>query len=186
MGTNPWYNRLNYSSSIREHRTHWATFALNHPRELESLLQLGQQDLNTVSDRALWIVEFVAKQQLPLLYPHLALLMAVMGATQREASVRSIAKITELLMLQYYSKKDGQLHEMVQKSHLERIAEHCFSWLLGSYKVAAKAHSMTCLYWLGTDFDWIHPELQAILQQHYTKGSAGYRARARMVLDKLS
>ena len=41
---------------------------------------------------------------------------------------------------------------------------------------------MTSLYLLGNKFEWIRPELQMILEQNYSLGSAAYKARARQIL----
>ncbi|WP_378176144.1 hypothetical protein [Aquimarina sp. SS2-1] len=44
---------------------------------------------------------------------------------------------------------------------------------------------MTSLYLLGTEFDWVHPELKITLENNYHSGSAAYQARSRMILKKL-
>ena len=89
-------------------------------------------------------------------------------------------------MLDYYSKKETKSKEVLSEHQLERIATICFDWLIGPHNVAPKAHSMTCLYLLGRDFEWIHPELKMVIEQNYASGSAAYKARARMVLSKLN
>ena len=44
---------------------------------------------------------------------------------------------------------------------------------------------MSSLYFLGTEFDWIHPELKIIIEQDYNSQSAGFKARSRHVLEKM-
>jgi len=45
---------------------------------------------------------------------------------------------------------------------------------------------MTCLLLLGRKFDWILPELKMVLEQNYENGSAAYKARARMTIEKIN
>jgi len=45
---------------------------------------------------------------------------------------------------------------------------------------------MQTLALLGQEFEWIHPELKAVLEQGYAGGSAGYKARARRILKNLN
>jgi hypothetical protein len=70
-------------------------------------------------------------------------------------------------------------------NHLELITASCFDWLIGDHKVAAKVYAMTSLLLLGRKFEWIHPELKMVIEQNYASGSAAYKARARMTLEKL-
>ena len=53
-------------------------------------------------------------------------------------------------------------------------------------KVACQVHAMTALYFLGTEYDWIHPDLEQIVQQNIHNGSAGYKARGRHILENIS
>jgi len=45
---------------------------------------------------------------------------------------------------------------------------------------------MNSLYFLGTEFDWIHPELKTIIERDYSSQSAGFKARARHILIKIN
>ena len=53
-------------------------------------------------------------------------------------------------------------------------------------EVATKAYAMTCLQLLGTEFDWIQPELKNCIKKQYHEQSAAFKARSRMVLKKLN
>ncbi|MEN1786069.1 MAG: hypothetical protein AAGF77_13140 [Bacteroidota bacterium] len=70
-------------------------------------------------------------------------------------------------------------------SHLEGIATVCFDWFIGEYKVATKVFAMTSLFYLGATFDWIRPELKAILTEKIAYGSAGFQNRGAKILEKL-
>ena len=52
-------------------------------------------------------------------------------------------------------------------------------------KVAARAYSMTSLFHLGKDVNWVHDELQMVIEQNYATESVAYQARARIILKKL-
>ena len=69
----------------------------------------------------------------------------------------------------------------------EKMTSRCFEWLIDDQlKVAPRAYSMISLFHLGKDINWIHEELQLVIEQNYAQESAAYKARARMVLKKLS
>ena len=57
--------------------------------------------------------------------------------------------------------------------------------MIGDYKVAPKAYSMTTLYLFGKEFNWIHPELAIILERDFYNESAAFKARARHILKKI-
>jgi len=61
----------------------------------------------------------------------------------------------------------------------------CFDWLITEQKVACQAYSMDALYLLGTEIDWIHPELEITLEQNIHHRSAAYKARGRITLEKI-
>jgi hypothetical protein len=66
------------------------------------------------------------------------------------------------------------------------MTECCFDWLISKQKVACKVFGMTALFYLGTEFDWIHPELKAIISENIHENSPAYRARGKHVLKKIS
>lgn len=138
-----------------------------------------------ISCKACWVLETTVKENPELLLPHISYFTENMGSVHLDSSVRPIAKICEILAINYFSKKENKIQKLLSESDLERMAAACFDWLIGPYKVAPKAYSMTSLYLLGNKFDWIHPELKSVLLKNYPEGSAAYKARARMILKKL-
>lgn len=177
--------KLDYIDHTREKRGMMAEMALNRPQMLPLLLEVAFEKNKHISDKAIWVAEYTVKQEVSLLLPYLALFTKNLHLVKREQGIRPLAKMCELLLLDYYSKKETASKKFMKTTYLEQIASACFDWLIGPHNVAPKAHSMTCLYLLGKDFDWIHPELKMILEQNYASGSAAYKARARMVLAKL-
>lgn len=178
--------KLDYVNHTREKRGRMADMALNQPEMIPLLLQVAFEKNQEISDKAIWVVEYTIKQNILLLLPHLVLFTRNLHLVKREQGIRPMAKLCELLTIDYYSSKETESKKIVTKEQLERIASACFDWLIGPHNVAPKAHSMTCLYLLGSDFEWIHPELKMVIEQNYASGSAAYKARARMVLAKLN
>ena len=65
------------------------------------------------------------------------------------------------------------------------MTECCFDWLITDKKIACQARAMTALFHLGTEFEWIHPELQQIIEQNIHLGSAGYKARGKNTIKQI-
>lgn len=138
-----------------------------------------------VSHRACWVMEFAAKENLSSILTYLNDFTSNLGRVHFDSSVRPLAKICEFLIKGYFSDTEKEIRKAITEKHLDAITTACFDWLIGDYKVAAKAYSMTCLLLLGKKFDWIHHELKMVLEQNYAEGSAAYKARARMTLAKI-
>lgn len=185
MTKNELLQKLDYVNHTRQKRGEMATLTLNRPEIIPLFFEIAFESNTPISDRAIWVVEYAVKQDLYLLLPHLKPFIENLGTLKREQAIRPMAKMCELLLLDYYSKKETLSKKFVTRKHLEQLSTVCFDWLIGPHNVAAKAHSMTCLCLLGQDFEWIHPELRMVIEQNYASGSAAYKARARMVLVKI-
>ncbi len=169
----------------REKRSSFAHMILQQPTLLPELLSICEQVDDEISFRAAWGLEFLCKDSITPLLTHLDRLFIITPKVYQHQAVRPMAKIFEYLSLGYYKKKDPQIQQALSRLHREKMIEICFDWLITDQKVAAKAYSMTSLYLLGTEFDWVHPELKNILENTYSNGSAAYQARCRMVLKRL-
>lgn len=163
-----------------------ASLISDDPDLIRPLLEIIFKDENPISCRGSWVLEFTLKKKLYYIYPHLNFLTSNISGVRLDSSVRPLAKICEFLAKAYFSKTKNEAQKALQEKHLEDIAAACFDWLIGDYKVAAKAYSMTSLLLLGRKFNWIHPELKMVLEQNYAEGSAAYKARARMTLAKIN
>jgi len=71
------------------------------------------------------------------------------------------------------------------ENHIELMVEACFDWLILDKKVATKAYAMRALFQFGKLQDWIYPELQVILEQQYSSGSAGFQFACKEILGKI-
>ena len=179
------YKALDYANHSREKRMEMALLISENPHLIDPLFEIATIDDSQISSRACWILEFTARENLPFIFPHLNTFTGILYVLKRESSIRPIAKICELLMLAYFKEENHTIKKVLTEDHLEKITAACFDWLIGKYKVAPKAYSMTSLFLLGTKYDWIHPELKMILEQNFADGSAAYKARARMTLSKI-
>ncbi|TMM53669.1 adenylosuccinate lyase [Maribacter algarum] len=179
------YDALDYVNHSREKRMEMAMLISENPQLIKPLLEIAFEDKNPISSKACWVMEFTAKENLPYLFPYLNQFTKAIGLLKLDSSVRPMAKICEYLIKGYFQKKHEDVRTALNEVHLEEITSACFDWLIGNHKVAAQAYSMTCLLLLGRKFDWIHPELKMTLEKNYAAGSAAYKARARMTLEKI-
>ncbi len=166
-------------------RMEMARFILQHPQLVHNMLEIAFQNDNPISARACRVLEYAARQDLRYLDPHLDQWVSGLSGLHLDSSIRPMAKICELLVLEYYGEASKTGTSCLAPKHLEIMVSACFNWLIGPHKVAPKAYSMTSLYHLGKDHDWVHAELQLLLENEYSNGSAAYKARARQILWKL-
>lgn len=185
MNIDQLYEKLNYVNHSRTMRMEMARFILQHPQLVNSLLEIAFQNDDPVSARACWVLEYTARQDLRYLDTHLDQWVSGLSGLHLDSSIRPMAKICELLVLEYYGQAPDTGPSCLVPKHLELMVSVCFDWLIGPHKVAPKAYSMTSLYHLGKDYDWVYAELQLLLENEYSNGSAAFKARARQILSKL-
>lgn len=132
--------------------------------------------------KACWIMELVLEADLELIRPHLETFCNNLKKYREDGALRSISKICLFICRKHYAKNTARFAERKQ---LERIAESCFDWLISGGKVAMKAYAMRALLLLGKDFDWIHEELETVVEKGFADHSAAYQSAARDILKKL-
>ncbi len=169
----------------REKRSYFANLILQNQELLPQLIEICHLVDDKISCKASWGLEYICKDNLDAILPFLESFVILLPKVHLDPAVRPIAKICEYLILGYYKYKNPKIREHLIVRYREKIVEACFEWLITDQKVAAKAYSMTSLYLLGTEFEWVHPELKVTLENNYYKGSAAYKARSRMILKKL-
>jgi len=147
---------------------------------LEEVIVIAKKNEDKVSAKAARAMELVGVQNIALLLPYVDDIFIISKTNQRDDVIRPMAKIMELLVTHHFNKKKKISLGTQQK---EEIISICFDWMITPQKIAPQAHSMLALYKLGTEFDWVHPELKLILEQNYAQGSAGYKARSRKILN---
>lgn len=177
--------KLNYTKAYRKTRLEVAHWVLDNPEIFPDLLDFCYDLKSDISYKSCWILEFVVKENLSLLYPEIDRFCDQLEHITRDQSLRPMAKICEMLVDAYYKKKSPVIKQVLTQKHKEQITANCFDWLITDQKVACKAYSISSLYALGTEFEWIHPELEIILREGYNKHTAAFKARARQYLTKL-
>ena len=134
---------------------------------------------------ASWVFDHLMRKNLDFILPFTSEFVQGIKNLTSESCIRPMAHTCQMLMESYFEKKDPSFIAAMDQKLLEALVEVCFDWLLEDHKVAAKVFSMTSLYHLGKRFEWIHPELKSVLQKTIASGTAGYKSRARKLLDKL-
>lgn len=180
------YKELNYVDHSREKRLYYANLAIGNPEMVQPLLEILFEVDDKISCRAAWVFEFLCGEKLEEIIPHLDLFTQNMSRVHLDPAVRPVAKICEYLTKAYYGKEDTKIKEQLTEAHKEKIIEACFDWMINDEKIAPKAYSMNSLYLLGTEYDWIHPELAMILERDFQMQSSGFKARARHILKRIN
>ena len=162
------------------------TKLLEQPKDAIHYLKISQTNKKPIAARAAMLLEFAAKKNLEIVFEIWPSFFKIISNVNLDGSIRSYSKLCELIVLESYSKKTKDKNRyQLTNSQKKAITNCCFNWLIGENKVASKAHSMECLLWLGYDIDWVHPELISVLELNFGDGSAGYKSRARKVLNAL-
>ncbi|MEL6812739.1 MAG: adenylosuccinate lyase [Bacteroidota bacterium] len=177
---------INYDKAYRANRMNGALWVIEHPETFEELLHYSFGNDKELAHRAAWVLEFVFLEKPELLYPHLDIFFEKLPTVHKDSILRPCANICEKLAIAHYKKKDTVLGDAFTHAHKLQMTECCFDWMITPQKIACQARAMTALYYLGTEFDWIHAELKQIVAQNIHTGTAGYKARGRKVLEQIS
>ncbi|WP_396596671.1 adenylosuccinate lyase [Dokdonia sp. R86516] len=180
------YDELAYVNHSREKRAYYAQLITNEPGLMELVLEILFMVDDTRSPKAGWIAEFATKEDITTILPHLELFTTKMHTVYQDAALRPVSKICEELAISYYKLKNPQTRASLARIQRERMVTAAFDWLITDQKVAVKAYSMTTLYHLGTEIDWVHRDLKRIMEDGYATGSAAFKARCRHVSSWIS
>ncbi len=181
MTLNELYNELHYVNHSREKRIYYAGLIIDHPCMMRHVLEILFMVDDPMSNRAGWLAEFVTKEDITIILPHLDYFTTHMHTVYKHSALRPVAKICEHLIISYYKERDAHTIKHLNTNHKNSIVEAGFDWLITDQKVAVKAYTLTSLYYLGTEINWIHPELQRIMEDSYSNESAAFKARCRHV-----
>ncbi|MFV0540697.1 MAG: adenylosuccinate lyase [Aestuariibaculum sp.] len=181
------YNALNYVTHARDNRSKYANMVKNNMDLFPVLLQILFKVDNKISCRAAWIMEFICSDNIETITPYLDYFTENISQVHLDMAVRPVAKVCASISQTYNAKQDSTIKVSLKQKHKELLIETGFDWLIGSQKVAVKAHAMETLFLLGKeqDFLWVHPELIQILEQDFSKESAAYKARAKSIFKRI-
>jgi hypothetical protein len=177
--------QLSQLNAYRKDREELAFYVLEHPECFEYLFESCFQVDEDISYKSAWILEMVCLMNLKILIPHLDSFLENLPRVYKNQAVRPMAKICEELALRYYTNKEPSFKFVLSKKQREQLTEICFDWLITDQKVACKAYAMQCLYLLGNEFRWIHPELKILLFKDFHTQQPAFKARAKHILKKL-
>jgi len=185
MDTEILVEKLNFPRAYRKTRLDIAQWVIDHPETFSELLNICFKTDEKISYKAAWILEYVCAEKLEMLLPYLDVFFENIPKSHIDQAVRPFSKICLMLAKQYYIKKDDLVVHSLKQKHRQTMTECCFDWLITNQKVACQAYSMDALYLLGTEKEWIHPELKITLEQNISSQSAAYKARGRITLEKI-
>lgn len=180
------FRELDDVNATRACRAKYAAIIVSNPNLIKPLLEVVFLGNRKKSPRASWILEHVYKDNPKLLFPYIDYFFENLKTLHIDSATRPCVKIVELLIESYYKKKDAVIIQLISMHHKEQIIEACFDWLIREEKVAVKVYSMNALFYLGMEFDWIHSELKTIIERDYHTHSAGFKAKSRHILKRMS
>lgn len=172
-------------TSYREYRMKYAQLVIKQKELFKHILEIAFDEEDKVAIRASWVLDYVVRENIAWIYPHLDYFTNRISTCKHHSIVRPMAKICEILALKYTSKNSSEIKKHLIKSHIEKIIETGFDWMITDQKVAVKAYTMQTLFEFGKENDWVHDELQLILEQTIVDGSAGYKSRGKKILKSI-
>jgi len=173
----------NIENPTRENRLRVANLVIDNKILFKHLLEIVFEYDNKLSIKAAWVLEFVCAEKLDWLAPHLTQFTNNISKVKFGSAVRPVSKICEFLAKKYTSKNTSIIKTEINKKHVTTIIEAGFDWLIGEHKVAVKVFSMEFLFLFGKNHNWVHEELQLIIQQNMINESAAYQARGKKILS---
>ena len=185
MTVNELYEELNGVNALRENRLKYSKIVLDDITLFPKLIEIMFMFDDKVSCKAAWVFEYVCTEYIYAIIPHLEIFTSNLKHIHLDSSVRPVAKVCQILAQENISKQNNTIKKVLTPLYKERIIEACFDWMISDQKVAVKAYSMTTLFILGKDYNWVHLELAQILENDYHLQSAAFKARARHVLKKI-
>lgn len=176
---------LDHIDHSKTTRNFYSNYFIDHPEFIPVLLDVVFDNQLKFSYKAAWILEFTCSKNINILEPYLDIFCSKIKDVTHDSAKRPMAKICELLTLNHYKPKNDTIRLVLTANHKTQLTECCFDWMIQVEKVAVKAYAMHTLFLLGTEIDWIHPELKTILEKDFVSQSAAFKARSRHILKGL-
>lgn len=174
--------------SSRNKRHEIASWIIKKPHYVRETLQWCFTEESELLVESAWVLELICERRPELFLKYMYLFFEKLPTIKNDSALRSCAKICEMLCHFHYMETLDIFSDILNEDERKIITECCFDWLITDQKVACQAPAMECLYYLGWDEDkeWIYPELINILTENAPHKSAGYQARARKILKRIS
>ena len=124
----------------RVNRLRVSNLVLQNPALFKYLLKLVFDIDNKLSIKAAWVLEFVCAEKLAWLNPYLNYFTENLSKVKFDSAIRPVSKICEFLAKAYTSKNESIMKTEISSTHIEKIIEAGFDWLIGNHKVAVKVY----------------------------------------------
>ncbi|MGB5943089.1 MAG: hypothetical protein WBG71_09425 [Leeuwenhoekiella sp.] len=169
----------------RTTREKYAAQLLQTPEDIVKCLDFIVVEDKNDGHKAAWILEIAVLDNWDLLLLNLNRFIEILPKITNESSLRPLAKITETLC-KYSNRPAADLKsKTLSPKQKEKLLSTTFQWLITPQKTAVKVFAMQSVYELGIKNPWVHDELKAVLLKDIDYASAGYRSRAKKILQAI-
>jgi len=165
----------------RVYRNTATDFVIKNDELFPFLLELVFENQNRINIKSAWVLELVCQKNIVLLKNHLNYFINNLNRITDESALRPISKVCSFIANAYQNNKFK-----LTNSQKENIIETNFDWVIANHKIATQVFAMDTLFILGKEYDWVHTELQLILEKNASTGSPGYQSHAKKILHKLN
>ncbi len=171
------------NNAARVNRERASNIVLQKPELIKNLVALTFEVDNKLSIKAAWVLEWICiHHNLEHILPFLDTFTQNIAKIHFDSVIRPCAKICEQLATVYASKTTNKVQQKLTQKHVDLLIETGFDWLLNKQKIAVKAYTMSTLYYLGLEKDWVHNELEHLIKTKVIHESKACTARGKHVL----
>lgn len=165
---------VNRMMSMKE--AEWvALSAIENPAIFRKLIDYSFLSDRKLSFRASWTLSKACDKFPEMIRPYMSEIIKKLDSIDNESTQRSFLRIISL----------SDIGQVIPRDH-GMLTDHCFKALNSGTSVAIKAYSMEILYKLALIYPELAYELSATVTMLQGEGSAGIKARGRMILKKLA
>lgn len=150
-----------------------ANMVYDEPGLFEVLFEVTLTSDAVHAQRASRVMSIVCEKYPEMGQSYVPKIIKALKTLHAEGPIRNLLKILIDVPLKMSEKQTSSLINI------------CFDFLTGNYAVAIKVYSMEILYRISGDLPEIGNELAHILEDQMPDASAGYRSRAKKILQKL-
>ena len=171
------YKIIANSSAHIKNRKFITNLVCENTNSLAELMKIGLNITDKNNHKAVWIFEMLAENHLDLIAPYLDEICKTISKYKHQSAIRGISRV---LLFFHLSKKIS-----FTAFQEEKITETCLDWLIGKYMIVPKIMAMHILFDFGKKHTWIHEELILIIERDYSRQTAGYQNRAKIILNNI-
>lgn len=139
---------------------------------IRELLNIVMEGKEPTAWRAAWVIDGADEEQPGLASDYLVRILQSLQGMKSQGALRSL-----LRLLSRYD---------IPEEEQGLLIDSCFSYLISEkFAVAIKAHSMQIIYRHVLIYPELKGELIAVLEDQYNNNSAGFKARATMLIKEM-